>query len=81
MAFINSFFFIKRCVIFSSTCGLGRMNLMNEEVRSVEWKTITGDRTSSDWSKERWKKEIDSRVTGMGLEKWKHNIENKSTLG
>ena len=46
---------------------------MNEEGRRVEWKTIT--------DKEKWKKEIDSRVTGMGLEKWTHNIENKSTLG
>ena len=25
--------------------------------------------------------EIDLRVTGMGFEKWKCNIENKSTLG
>ena len=79
MTFSNSLF-IKRCVSFSSKCGLGRMNVMNEEGRRVEWKTITDDRTSSNWSKEKWKKEIDSRVTGMGLEKWKHNIENKSTL-
>ena len=63
--------FIKRFVSFSSKCGLGRINVMNEEGRRVEWKTITDDRTSSNWSKEKWNKEIDSRVTGMGLVKCK----------
>ena len=55
--------------------------MMNEQGRRVQWKTITDDRTSSNWSNEKWKKELDSRVTGMGLEKWKRNIENKSTIG
>ena len=41
---------------------------------------VTEDRESSNWSKERWKGEIDSRVSGMGLEKWRQNISTKSTL-
>ena len=51
--FSNSLF-IKRC--FSSRFGLGRINMMDEEGRSIKWKTIPDDRTSSNWSKAKWQK-------------------------
>ena len=54
--------------------------MINEEGRRIEWKMVTEDRESINWSKDRWKREINSRVSGMGLEKWRQNIITKSTL-
>ena len=46
--------FITKC--FSCGCSLERMNMMNEAVRRVEWKIITGPRNDGrrNWIQGNW---------------------------
>ena len=48
--------YVKKCISFISRCGLGRVNIMIDEGRRVEWKTITENRESMNWRTKRWKK-------------------------
>lgn len=60
---------LKKCVSFICGCGLGRVNILSDEGRRVKWKTITENKESMNFTTEKWKKEIDSRVSEMGLDK------------
>ena len=45
-----------------------------------EWKVMNRSREGLEWDVRKWKSEIDKTVKGVGLSKWKTEMERKKTL-
>ena len=54
--------------------------MVDDRERMSECKTLTTDRERLEWDVKKWKNEIDRVMKQVGLNRWKNDMEHKTTL-
>ena len=73
----------KRCMRMIGKSGMQvspRQQIGEDGQCVYEWRMVGGNREEQEWDVKKWKREIDRVVKGVGLNKWRNEMERKKTL-